>query len=201
MKITKADFPEFVDFTINLEDRLINPFIDKAFARDVTPKIGEALADMILAFDGVEVPAAPTNPVLDQENDTFDFDLVEITTEDPELAKLYAAVRPYWVLAAHHRHLLVHGIFHTPAGLTTPTTNTADQITDKRRAEVLAMVASDMNFYEGEMMKYAKANYPEEFKAEPCGTGRSKNRIGIHVVKSRGCKACGRNSCNRTCLR
>lgn len=196
MKITKADFQEFVDFTINLDDRLINPFIDKAFLRDVRPKLGQPLADAVEAYNSVTAPAAPANPVYDDVNNTFDFDLVPIEEATGD-TNLYNAVKPYWVLAAYHRHLLVHGIFHTQSGLTTPTPDRSEQITDKRRAEVLAMVASDMNFYEGEMMKYAKGAYPDQFTDTTCSTKRTKNRIGLRVVQSRdkGCSTCGRHNC------
>jgi hypothetical protein len=194
MKISKADFPALVDFTINLEDRLIDPFIDRAFLRDVAPKIGPVLSDAITAYDAATAPAAPENPVFDDVNNTFDFDLVPIEEATGD-GNLYNAVKPYWVLAAYHRHLLVHGIFHTPSGLTAAVGDKFIQITDKRRAEVLAMIASDMNYYEGEMMKYAKGAYPGQF-ADTCSP-KKKNRTGLWVVGSRdkGCSTCGRGRC------
>jgi len=176
MKITKADFREFVDFTINLEDRLIEPFITKAFLRDVKPKITDALAELVLA-DSVLV--VENTAIVDDVNNTFS----PVVTVAPDVA-LYQAVRPYWVLAAYHRHILIHGIFHTQSGLTTPSSNTNDQISDKRRAELMAQVKSDMNFYEGEMMKYVKANFPALFDTACCAPTKRKNRIGLRVVKN-----------------
>ena len=175
MKITKADFPEFVDFTDNLDAKKIEPFITKAFQRDVKPKITDELAALMLA-DSVLV--VENTVVVDDVNNTFS----PVTTVTADAA-LYAAVRPYWVYAAYYRHSLLHGINHTQAGFTVAVANNFDQITDKRRAELMAQVKSDMNFYEGEMMKYVHANYPSFFETSCCAPTKRKNRIGLRVVK------------------
>lgn len=162
MKITKADFPQYVDFTENLEERKINHYIQTAFDRDVKPKLSEVVYLLIFP-EAIEDGLLP----------------------------LWNAIKPYWVYAAYYRHSLIHGINHTQAGFTQAVGNNYEQISDKRRAELLAQVKKDMFFYEGEMLKYIQANYPTENNDLSCcgTTSKRKNRIGLRVVKSRerGC--------------
>ncbi|WP_026465066.1 hypothetical protein [Adhaeribacter aquaticus] len=153
MKITKADFPEFVDFTQNLEERKINNFITIAFDRDVKPK----LTAIVLAK-------------------------IQPDTLPDEDQALWERVRAYWVFAAYYRHCLIHGIAHTQSGFVVPVGEGYEQITDKRRAELMALVERDIYFYEGEMNKYITTNYLSQ--AIECGTPtKRKNRIGLWVVK------------------
>ena len=179
MKITKADFKKFVDFTANLDEDKINPFIDKAFERDVMPKIGPVLAAKIIGYTP-DVTVTNTAEV-DDVNNTFSPLVIENTSADE---KLFNAVKPYWVYAAYTRHTLKHGIDHTPVGFVNVKGNpNFEPISDKRRAEMMKQDESDMNFYEGEMMKFVKAAYLDLFKTDKCTPARRKNSTGIYVAK------------------
>lgn len=120
MKPTKSDFPAFVNFSLNIEDRLINPHIEDAFKYDVRPKL-ETLATDIYAYDAT------------------------LGTK-PELADFFNDfVLQWWILLAYRRFIQGHGRNVTQFGYTKTRDpqGTFDQLDGDERAVVLKQLTHD----------------------------------------------------------
>lgn len=121
MKPVKADFPTFVQFSLNIEDRLINPHIEDAYKFDVRPQL-ESLAVDIYSY-------IPEEPETRPELKTFFQDYI----------------LEWWVRLAYKRFIEVHGFNVTQFGFTqTKDPNgTFDQLDANSRAVMLKRISSD----------------------------------------------------------
>jgi len=120
MKPAKSDFPQFVQFSLNIEDRLINPHIEDAYKFDVRPQI-ESLAI-----------------------DIYNYDLT--AGDRPELKTFYEAyILEWWVRMAYKRFIAVHGKNVTQYGFTQikDPGGTFDQLEAADRAVILKQITSD----------------------------------------------------------
>jgi hypothetical protein len=90
--ITKADFPEYTLVSLNVADRLINPYIGDAWTYFIEPLLRES-----------EVAA------------------LGLPTADwaPGLTALWALLKPVWVLESYRRFIGNHGIHIAPSGVET----------------------------------------------------------------------------------
>lgn len=120
MKPTKTDFPEFVNFSLNIEDRLINPHIEDAYKYDVRPKLDSLAVDI------------------------YDYDTT--TETKPELEAFFENfILQWWVLLAYKRFIQNHGRNVTQYGYTKTKDpqGTFDQLDGEERAVILRQLASD----------------------------------------------------------
>ena len=118
MKPKKSDFPDFVNFPLNIEDKYINVHIEDAFKYEVRPKL-DTLATDIYAYNG---------------------------TDKPELEDFFNDyVLQWWILIAYRRFLQVHGRNVTQFGYTKTRDpqGTFDQIDGDERAVILKQLTSD----------------------------------------------------------
>jgi hypothetical protein len=122
MKPLKSDFPTFVQFSLNIEDRLINPHIEDAYKFDVRPQM-ESLAVDIYNYDASVLPL--TKPELKAFFDSY--------------------VLEWWIRLAYKRFIAVHGFNVTQFGFTQTKDpgGTFDQLESKERAVMLKQITSD----------------------------------------------------------
>jgi len=120
MKPTKSDFPAFVNFSLNIEDRLINPHIEDAYKYDVRPKLD------VLAVD------------------IYDYD-ANLTTKPQLKAFFEDFILQWWVLLAYKRFIQNHGRNVTQYGYTKTKDpqGTFDQLDGEERAVILRQLMSD----------------------------------------------------------
>lgn len=84
--------------------------------------------------------------------------LAESPVTKPELVAFYGAyVKPLLVLNAYRRFLLVHGINNTQFGLRVNNEETSNEITDKRRGEIMSDAQQKANVYLAKMTAELKA--------------------------------------------
>ncbi len=120
MKPTKADFPAFVQFSLNIEDRLINPHIEDAYKFDVRPQL-ETLAVDIYNYDS-------------------------LSGTKPQLKTFYENyIMEWWIRLAYKRFIAVHGKNVTQFGFTQTKDpgGTFDQLEAADRAVILKQITSD----------------------------------------------------------
>ncbi len=120
MKPTKADFPAFVQFSLNIEDRLINPHIEDAYKFDVRPQL-ESLAVDIYNYDS-------------------------LSGTKPQLKTFYENyIMEWWIRLAYKRFIAVHGKNVTQFGFTQTKDpgGTFDQLEAADRAVILKQITSD----------------------------------------------------------
>lgn len=121
MKPVKAYFPTYVQFSLNIEDRLINPHIEDAYKFDVRPQL-ESLAVDIYGYVSVD---PETKPELKSFYDLF--------------------IKEWWIRLAYKRFISVHGWNVTQFGFTQTKDpgSTFDQLESKERAVLLKQITSD----------------------------------------------------------
>jgi hypothetical protein len=120
MKPQKSDFPTFVQFSLNIEDRLINPHIEDAYKFDVRPQL-ESLAVDIYNYDG------------------------SLTTKPDLKAFFENYILEWWVRLAYKRFIALHGKNVTQFGFTQTKDpgGTFDQLEAADRAVILKQITSD----------------------------------------------------------
>jgi hypothetical protein len=121
MKPIKADFPAFVQFSLNIEDRLINPHIEDAYKFDVRPQL-ESLAVDIYNYASVDPETKP-------QLKTFFNDYI----------------KEWWIRLSYKRFVAIHGINITQFGITETKDpgGTLEQVDEKKRAIILKQISSD----------------------------------------------------------
>lgn len=139
MQPVKAEFKEFVQFTDNIPDRLLDFQITQAYSKSLVPKFGDL-----------------ATAIKENESETIE----DFLTDSPELATFYRDfLREYWITLAYRRFISVHGINVSQFGLT----RTADpegtfvQATGDDRAIVIRQISSDLSVVETNIYKRLKA--------------------------------------------
>lgn len=120
MKPTKSDFPAFVNFSLNIDDKYINLHIEDAYKYDIKPKL-DALATDIYEYN--------------QDTDT-----------KPQLKAFFNDyILQWWVLLAYKRFIQNHGRNVTQFGYTKTRDpqGTFDQLDGEERAVILRQIISD----------------------------------------------------------
>jgi len=132
MKPLKSQFSEFVQFTENIEDRMINFHIDDAFFYVIKAKLGypidvkKDLALELLAY-------------------------IETSDDNTEILAFFNGyILRWWVLIAFRRFLTNHGRNVTQFGYTTvkDPEGTFDQVDEIGRATYLRRLQDDINVAE-----------------------------------------------------
>lgn len=122
MKPNKSDFPLFVNFSLNIEDRLINPHIEDAYKYDVKPKL-DSLASDIYEYEY----SLETKPELKAFFDNF--------------------ILQWWILLAYKRFIQNHGRNVTQFGYTKTKDpqGTFEQLDPNERSVILKQLEHDYN--------------------------------------------------------
>lgn len=122
MRPTKADFPEFLTFSQNIDALNIDPHIKDAFKFDVKSKLGSLATDLYNY-----VPVNTYTPPYANNNYTGE--------TKPQLVQFYFDfVLHWWVLLSARRFLQIHGYNITQFGLTKMTDSTFEQLTPAERS-------------------------------------------------------------------
>lgn len=128
MKPLKSEFPNFVQMTTNIEDRLLNFQIENAFYYDLKPKLGSLAEDIYNLATGDE-------------------------TKPETLAFYNNFVKRVWILLTYRRLVTNHGNnitqyaitkFRDPAG-------TTEQISPQERANIINETSRDISVAETNM--------------------------------------------------
>lgn len=118
-------------------------------------------------------------------------DIIAALAEDPqtkpELIAFYNAyVKPLLVLNAYRRFLLVHGINITQFGSRVNNEETSNEISDKRRAEIMADAESKANVYLAKMTAALKlADYTYDtivYDYQDCSTSKPRAKTRIAAI-------------------
>lgn len=125
--ITKSDFTSArVPFTQNLDDRLIQPYIEKAQKQDLKPIVPDAFYTVITGSPGAQLTLFLINYVKD-----------------------------FLVYAAFSRFLAYHGSIVAQNGIREYVDNTSQPISDIARAQLIKEAEKDMKIALSVMMKAA----------------------------------------------
>lgn len=166
MKPLKTQFSQFVQWTDNIEDRMINFHIDDAFFYVVKATLGypqDANKDLALSI-------LEYNPGSD--------------TSDPELESFFDNyVLRWWILVAFRRFLANHGRNVTQFGYTNllDPEGTFNQVDEIGRATYLRSLQSDINVAETNMfLELNKRQWTFDgfqYSHSSCKTGRKNFEI------------------------
>lgn len=169
MKPLKSQFSDFVQFTDNIHDRIINFHIDNAFYYQIKPLLG-VLADAI-------------NNATDETLELM-----------PDLEAFYNDhLLRWWVLLAYKRFITNHGRNVTQFGYTKPKDpeGTYDQVTGEERAVVLKELQDDINVVQGNLfVELEKKNWIFDGVTYNATGNKRKKRIGITAIGA-NTKKCG----------
>jgi len=81
-------------------------------------------------------------------NDTFYTDLMDNLATKPELTTLFNTyIKPYLVLSAYYKFMLWHGANVSQYGTRQNQEDTSQEVSDKRRSELLGDIQSKINVY------------------------------------------------------
>lgn len=136
MQPVKAQFNQFVQFTENIDDRLLDFQIKQAYTKHLLPRFG----NLVVAIYN------------QQDESKFEEAL-------PELENFYTDyLLEYWILVAYRRFISQHGINVTQFGLTQTKDpeGTFDQVSEDRRAAVIRQISSDINVCETNIYRRLK---------------------------------------------
>lgn len=161
--LNKEDFGKYVQLTVNLESRLIDPHISDAYLFDVVPVLSDTMMDAIKAvldinpiqwsknttyavgdkvfYDGVYYSCAVVNTDSLPTSSNTNWEQIDLMTFWLEY------VKPYFVLSAYSRFLLWHGANITQFGTRQINEDTSTEISDKRRGELMADIRNKINTY------------------------------------------------------
>ncbi len=127
--VIKSEFAKYVRLSLNISDASIEMHI-----KDMQELTFKATTDA-----------------------TFYNDLIGSLTSRPELsAFLDTYIKPYLICGAYEKFLLWHGTNINQYGLRQNNEDTSDEISDKRRAEIMADIRSKANAYLSIMQKQLK---------------------------------------------
>lgn len=127
--LTVADFSQYVDIPANLPPSKLNRHIELAKTLDVRPLLDSQKLYNVLFVGDFITPAS----ALDDFYQNY--------------------VKPYWIFAAFVRFELKHGADITQAGLKEHTSDNSENVSDKRRSDILSRDHSDANVYKSMMLR------------------------------------------------
>jgi len=170
MLISKADILLFAQFTLNIENRLFNPSATDAQEYDLRPVIMDDMynAILLIAPNGLSPWSVATNYAINDhiiftnnkaykaltanigsQPDTNPLDWVE-----SELGTFYYNfLRPFLAFCAHGRFMLWAGSNLTQYGFVKISEDTSTEISEDRRAELIADVKTKSNIWLSRLKK------------------------------------------------
>ncbi|GGG34247.1 DUF6712 family protein [Hymenobacter glacieicola] len=156
--LTKADFPEFVPFSLNIGDHLLNPHIRDARTFDL---------GMLSAADWLALEQPRPWQVTGLETLYQEF------------------IRPLWVLESARRFLLWHGTHITGSGVDDIADPDHRPVSGQRRAELKADLETKCSYYRNRLDAALRA-YRGAAPATTCGPARPRRRgkggFTLHAV-------------------
>lgn len=168
MQPLKTEFPDFVQFSQNIDARLLDFQIKQAYTKDLKPKFGDVL---IAIYENADV------------------DLATFITNEPELGTFYRDfVLEYWILVSYKRFIAAHGLNVTQFGLTKTADpeGTFEQATGDERAVMLRQIAHDISVCETEIFKKLKEVEwtfdGEVYEIPDAKRITNKKSFGIHAI-------------------
>lgn len=178
MKPLKSDFSNYVQFTANIEDRIIDFHIDDAFYYSIKPKLGnrtESSKDLSEAISILSSADSLTKPQLTAFFNNY--------------------LKRYWILLAFKRFLQNHGRNVTQFGYTKlrDPEGTFEQVDSEERAVYLKQLQHDINIAETNLFVElnAKRWTFDTFTYSSTNSTPPKKSFGINAVggndKRRGC--------------
>jgi hypothetical protein len=171
MLIKKAFFNQYVQFTQNIEDRILSPHIETAETMKVRPIIGDALYTAMRRISDID-PGAwdsatsyPSGEYVIVENGELQQLYVSLrptTGDDPKISPLdwklselgtfwIQHVRPWVVMESFAEFLVWHGTNVTQYGLRTMFEDSSMAIDADTRAVLLSNVNGKARFYRSAM--------------------------------------------------
>lgn len=159
MQITKVDITRYADFTVNIPDSKVDFQINDAALMDVAPVVGTLLFERIKALPEVG------------EMDAID-------------AGFWMRLVPFWAMCAYKRLFALHGVDVAQAGVVQPRGQDYEQISDKRRGEILGAIRSKVVFYQNALEDYMREHdlLP---RPDACSTPYRRRSTGIAIAKRR----------------
>lgn len=142
--ITKADLPDFVKFSVNIADNLINPDIRDAHEFDVLPLLSPAVVAACVAYRAV--PAADVAAYLALP------EAEQVLSPLHRPYRLYAAVRGLLCHESYRRFLLGHGVHITPNGAETISDVGHQPITTAQRTELRSDAQAKCSIYRAKLL-------------------------------------------------
>lgn len=171
MRPLKSEFQNYVQFTVNIEDRIINYHVEDAFYYEIKPKLGY-----------------PTDSAKDIGLVIYNLATDDITK--PELKAFFDNyVKRYWVLLAFKRFLQNHGRNVTQFGYTKlrDPEGTFDQVDGEERAVYLKQLQHDINITETNL--FVELNTKrwtfDSFTYGQTSVNPPKKKFGISAVGGR----------------
>lgn len=176
MLINKTDIKYYTQFTLNIENRMIDPSIFDAQEYDLRPTVGDAMTDKflldfpngILNWD-IATSYTPNDFVIynsiaynsltiniGQQPDLFpaDWAINELGTF------YYNFIKPYLVFNSYSRFLLWIGSNLTQYGLREINEETSISVSDQRRAELIRDIQQKSSIWNSRLKnKLCKVNY------------------------------------------
>jgi hypothetical protein len=142
--ITKLDLPEYVKFSVNTADNLINPSIRDAHVFDVLPLLGAAEEAALAAYK-LLTPEGLAALLLITDTETPGYAAALATQKVHTL--FTDTIRPLLVYESYRRFLLGHGVHITPTGAEVISGEKGEAISGQQRTELRNDAASKCAFY------------------------------------------------------
>lgn len=131
-------------------------------------------------------------PVIGRENYNRIF-LAASLSDLPETdTAIWPFLVPFWAVCAYKRIFATLGVDVTQTGITQPKVqNDFEHISDKRRGEILGLIRSRINFYQGELELNLKIrNYLET--PDSCSHSGPRKSFGFAIAKKKLLRELGR---------
>lgn len=161
--LNKEDFGKYVQLTVNLESRLIDPIINKTYLFDVVPVVSDAMMDAIKAVLDINPIQWSKNTTYVAGDKVFSDSIYYIcvtgntdslpTSSNTNWAEIQLMtfwlnyVKPYFILSAYGRFLFWHGANITQFGIRQNNEDSSVEITPERKAELLAETRNEVNIF------------------------------------------------------
>lgn len=165
MQPLKSDFPTYVQFSTNIEDRLLDFQIKAAYTKDLKIKFGAVMEEIYNA-----------------DYQTVD----DFVTAEPELGAFYRDyILEHWILSAYKRFIAHHGLNVTQFGLTKQSDpdGTFTQSTGDERAIIMRQINHDISITETEVFrKLEDVNWTFDGDTYETKRVRTRKSFGIHAI-------------------
>ncbi len=154
--ITKLDLPDYVKFSVNIDDNLINPAIRDAHTFDVLPLLRDVEQGNLVAYLLLEEVDRAAHPA----------------------HRLYTtAVRPLLCYEAYRRFMLDHGVHITANGAETVSDVGHQPISGAQRTEIRSDAAAKCAHFRA-VLAAALHTYRGPLAGGPAACARSTRRPG-----------------------
>lgn len=165
MIIKKEYFPEFFQFSLNIQNEYVDPHIRNAEMQDILPKIGKAMYDALSPMEAIPTSwVSSTNYAIGSIvlfNGAIYKATATTTNNQPDVSSqwnlselftfFWGYIRPFGVFACFREFLIHHGINITQFGLRVSDEATSFAADGNTRASMLDNARRRMSQYESAM--------------------------------------------------